>query len=253
MERGNASRVRRRAARRGRAADRRRAATRRCRRGRAAAAGSTGSCRRNGTCSPPWSSATRSASTRYSTRRWPAPTTPARSSSPDRDVRHRPRLDALDRALEPRGPRASARGRCGSARPAVPRADRGPDRDGAVDRRVRRWTIRPRRALSISTLIDALAVEATLGDDTVSPNFMLGASASVAGRLLGAELKLRERATMADLPRRVRWEDVAMTAAGQIRERGIAGSTSTRSRPTWASARRRSRTGSTTRSSCCSR
>jgi AcrR family transcriptional regulator len=46
-------------------------------------------------------------------------------------------------------------------------------------------------ALAIASLIDALAVEATLGDDTVSPNFMLGASASVAGRLVGAELKLR--------------------------------------------------------------
>jgi AcrR family transcriptional regulator len=46
-------------------------------------------------------------------------------------------------------------------------------------------------AIAISTLIDALAVGATLGDDTVSPNFMLDASASVAGRLVGAELKLR--------------------------------------------------------------
>lgn len=48
-------------------------------------------------------------------------------------------------------------------------------------------------AIAIATLIDALAVEATLGDDTVSPNFMLGACASVAGRLVGAELKLRGR------------------------------------------------------------
>jgi hypothetical protein len=46
-------------------------------------------------------------------------------------------------------------------------------------------------AVAIATLIDALAVEATLGDDTVSPNYMLGACASVAGRLLGTELKLR--------------------------------------------------------------
>jgi BetI-type transcriptional repressor, C-terminal len=47
--------------------------------------------------------------------------------------------------------------------------------------------------LAIATLIDALAVEATLGDDTVSPNYMLGATASVASRLLGTELKLRGR------------------------------------------------------------
>lgn len=46
-------------------------------------------------------------------------------------------------------------------------------------------------AVAIATLIDALAVEATLRDDTVSPNFMLGACASVAGRMLGTELKLR--------------------------------------------------------------
>jgi len=46
-------------------------------------------------------------------------------------------------------------------------------------------------AVAIATLIDSLAVDATLGDDTVSPNYMFGASASVAGKLLGAELKLR--------------------------------------------------------------
>ncbi len=48
-------------------------------------------------------------------------------------------------------------------------------------------------AIAIGTLIDALAVEATLGDTTVSPNFMLGACATVAGRIVGAELKLRGR------------------------------------------------------------
>ena len=48
-------------------------------------------------------------------------------------------------------------------------------------------------AAAISTLIDSLAVDATLRDDTVSPNYMFGASASVAGRLLGAELKIRKR------------------------------------------------------------
>jgi AcrR family transcriptional regulator len=48
-------------------------------------------------------------------------------------------------------------------------------------------------ATAIATLIDSLAVDATLRDDTVSPNYMFGASASVAGRLLGAELKIRNR------------------------------------------------------------
>ena len=48
-------------------------------------------------------------------------------------------------------------------------------------------------ATAIATLIDALAVEATLGDTTVSPNFMLGACTSAAGRLVGAELQLRRR------------------------------------------------------------
>jgi hypothetical protein len=48
-------------------------------------------------------------------------------------------------------------------------------------------------AAAIATLIDSLAVDATLHDDTVSPNYMFGASASVAGRLLGAELKIRNR------------------------------------------------------------
>jgi AcrR family transcriptional regulator len=50
-----------------------------------------------------------------------------------------------------------------------------------------------RTAAAISALIDSLAVDATLHDDTVSPNYMFGASASVAGRLLGAELKIRNR------------------------------------------------------------
>ncbi len=53
-------------------------------------------------------------------------------------------------------------------------------------------SVEPRSTtLAIATLIDALAVEATLGDDTVSPNYMLDATASVASRLLGTELKLR--------------------------------------------------------------
>lgn len=48
-------------------------------------------------------------------------------------------------------------------------------------------------AVAIAALIDSLAVDATLGDATVSPNYMFGASASVAGKLLGTELKLRSR------------------------------------------------------------
>jgi AcrR family transcriptional regulator len=48
-------------------------------------------------------------------------------------------------------------------------------------------------AVAIGTLIDALAVEATLGDTTVSPNFMLGACATAAGSIVGTELKLRGR------------------------------------------------------------
>ena len=47
-------------------------------------------------------------------------------------------------------------------------------------------------ALTIAAAIDALAVEATLGDDTVSPNLMFGAIAMIASRLVGAELRIRE-------------------------------------------------------------
>ena len=50
-----------------------------------------------------------------------------------------------------------------------------------------------RVALTIATTIDAFAVEATLGDDTVSPNFMFGATAMIASRLVGADLKIPER------------------------------------------------------------
>ena len=46
-------------------------------------------------------------------------------------------------------------------------------------------------AITIATLIDALATQATLGDTTIRPNYMLDASVSVAGELLGADLKLR--------------------------------------------------------------
>jgi hypothetical protein len=47
--------------------------------------------------------------------------------------------------------------------------------------------------LAIATVIDTLAVDATLGDTTVSPNYMFRATVVAAGRMLGAELKLPER------------------------------------------------------------
>ncbi len=48
-----------------------------------------------------------------------------------------------------------------------------------------------RAAITISTLIDALATQATLGDTTIRPNYMLDACVTVAGELLEADLKLR--------------------------------------------------------------
>lgn len=48
-------------------------------------------------------------------------------------------------------------------------------------------------ALAIATTIDALAVEATLGDDTVLPNFMFGACALLASRVVGTELRINDR------------------------------------------------------------
>jgi AcrR family transcriptional regulator len=45
-------------------------------------------------------------------------------------------------------------------------------------------------AITIATLIDALALQATLGDTTVRPNYMLDACVAVSGTLLGASLKL---------------------------------------------------------------
>jgi AcrR family transcriptional regulator len=45
-------------------------------------------------------------------------------------------------------------------------------------------------AITIATLIDAMAVQATLGDTTVRPNYMLDACVTVAGKLLGADLSL---------------------------------------------------------------
>ncbi len=45
-------------------------------------------------------------------------------------------------------------------------------------------------AVTIATLIDSMAVQATLGDSTVRPNYMLDACATVTGSLLGATLPL---------------------------------------------------------------
>lgn len=47
-----------------------------------------------------------------------------------------------------------------------------------------------RVSLTIATLIDAMATNATLGDSTVRPNYMLDACVTVASELLGAELSL---------------------------------------------------------------
>lgn len=48
-----------------------------------------------------------------------------------------------------------------------------------------------RLAVTISTLIDSFAVMATLGDSTVSPNYMLEACGGAAGAMLGADLRGR--------------------------------------------------------------
>ena len=45
-------------------------------------------------------------------------------------------------------------------------------------------------AITIATLIDAMATQATLGDTTVRPNYMLDACVIVAGSLLGTGLNL---------------------------------------------------------------
>ena len=47
-----------------------------------------------------------------------------------------------------------------------------------------------RAAITISALIDAMALQATLGDTTIRPNYMLDACVTVCGTLLGAPLKL---------------------------------------------------------------
>jgi AcrR family transcriptional regulator len=45
-------------------------------------------------------------------------------------------------------------------------------------------------AITITTLLDAMALQATLGDSTVRPNYMLDACVMVCATLLGAPLKL---------------------------------------------------------------
>lgn len=46
-------------------------------------------------------------------------------------------------------------------------------------------------ALAIGTLIDSMAVHATLGDTTVRPNYILDACLATGGALLGTEFKMR--------------------------------------------------------------
>jgi AcrR family transcriptional regulator len=45
-------------------------------------------------------------------------------------------------------------------------------------------------AITISSLIDAMALQATLGDTTIRPNYLLDAGVTVCAALLGAPLKL---------------------------------------------------------------
>jgi AcrR family transcriptional regulator len=55
-----------------------------------------------------------------------------------------------------------------------------------------------RAAITISALIDAMALQATLRDTTIRPNYMLDACVSVCGTLLGAPLKLPSLAEASD-------------------------------------------------------
>ena len=55
-----------------------------------------------------------------------------------------------------------------------------------------------RAAVTISALIDAMALQATLGDTTIRPNYMLDACVTVCGTLLGAPLKLPQLAGSGD-------------------------------------------------------
>ena len=69
--------------------------------------------------------------------------------------------------------------------------------DGLISEGVERGEFqvkdRPATTMAIATLIDSMAVQATLRDTTVSPNYMFRACVSVAGSLLGASLSLRGR------------------------------------------------------------
>lgn len=55
-----------------------------------------------------------------------------------------------------------------------------------------------RAAITISTLIDAMALQVTLGDTTIRPNYMLDACVTVCGTLLGAPLKVPSLAEASD-------------------------------------------------------
>jgi AcrR family transcriptional regulator len=55
-----------------------------------------------------------------------------------------------------------------------------------------------RAAITITTLIDTMALQATLGDTTIRPNYMLDACVTVCGALLGAPLKLPSLAEASD-------------------------------------------------------
>jgi hypothetical protein len=55
-----------------------------------------------------------------------------------------------------------------------------------------------RAAITIATLIDTMALQATLGDTTVRPNYMLDTCVTVCGTLLGAPLKLPSLAEARD-------------------------------------------------------
>ena len=53
-------------------------------------------------------------------------------------------------------------------------------------------------AITIATLIDAMALQATLRDTTIRPNYMLDACVTVSGALLGVSLKLPTLAEAGD-------------------------------------------------------
>ena len=70
---------------------------------------------------------------------------------------------------------------------------RGADRGAGPRRgRVGEFSVKDTRcvAITIATLIDTMALQATLGDTTIRPNYMLDACVSVTGTLLGQTLSL---------------------------------------------------------------